>query len=74
MKHFALFLIKCYKFIFQAFPSRCRFEPTCSTYACQAMEVHGFLKGSCLVFKRIFRCHPFCDGGVDFVPLPKKKK
>jgi putative membrane protein insertion efficiency factor len=74
MKHFALVLIKCYKFISQTLPSRCRFWPSCSTYAYQAIEIHGFFKGSCLIFKRILRCHPFCDGGIDPVPLPKRKK
>jgi putative membrane protein insertion efficiency factor len=74
MKYFALFLIKCYKFIFRVLPARCRFQPTCSTYAYQAIEIHGFLKGSWLTLKRIVRCHPFCNGGIDFVPLSKKKK
>ena len=73
MKHFALLLIKCYKLISQFVPSRCRFQPSCSSYAYQSIEVYGFLKGSYLAFKRIARCHPFYDGGFDPVPLPKKK-
>jgi putative membrane protein insertion efficiency factor len=73
MKQTALFLIKCYKFISQAFPARCRFQPTCSTYAYQAIEIYGFLKGSFLALKRIVRCCPFCDGGFDPVPLKEKK-
>ena len=47
---------------------RCRFQPTCSEYARQALVVHGFLRGSLLAIKRIARCHPFADGGVDLVP------
>jgi putative membrane protein insertion efficiency factor len=73
MKHVALFLIKCYKFTSQVLPSACRFQPSCSTYAYQAIETYGFLRGSFLTFKRIIRCHPFCTGGFDPVHLPKKK-
>jgi putative membrane protein insertion efficiency factor len=73
MKYFALLLIKCYKLVSQAVPSRCRFQPSCSSYVYQSIEVYGFLKGSYLAFKRVVRCHPFCDGGFDPVPLPKKK-
>ncbi len=46
----------------------CRFIPSCSTYAVQAIEKYGALKGSCLAVKRIMRCHPLSKGGVDFVP------
>jgi putative membrane protein insertion efficiency factor len=51
----------------------CRFQPSCSTYAYQAIEIYGFLKGSFLIFKRIIRCHPFSASDFDPVPLPKKK-
>jgi putative membrane protein insertion efficiency factor len=74
MKYLALFLINCYKFVTQLFPSRCRFQPTCSTYAYQSIKIHGFFKGFYLTLKRIIRCHPFCSGGFDPVPLPKKRK
>jgi putative membrane protein insertion efficiency factor len=73
MKRFVLLLIKCYKVISQTLPHRCRFQPSCSSYAYQAIEIYGFFKGSWLAFKRIVRCHPFCNGGVDPVPLPKNK-
>ncbi|GMO51944.1 MAG: membrane protein insertion efficiency factor YidD [Candidatus Endomicrobiellum trichonymphae] len=73
MKQIALFLIKCYKFISRFLPSICRFQPSCSTYAYQAVETYGFFKGFLLTFKRIIRCRPFCAGGFDPVPLPKKK-
>ena len=49
----------------------CRFDPTCSTYAIEALEVHGFFKGTYLTVWRILRCNPFCKGGFD--PVPEKK-
>ncbi len=47
---------------------RCRFYPTCSHYAVEAVQVHGATKGSWLSIKRIVRCHPLNPGGVDLVP------
>jgi len=73
MKKIALFLIKSYKFASTVLPPRCRFLPCCSSYAYQAIEMYGFFKGIFLAFKRILRCHPFCDGGVDPVPLIGKR-
>lgn len=46
----------------------CRYEPTCSGYAMQALSRHGALAGTYLAAHRILRCHPFCDGGHDPVP------
>ncbi|MDR3306781.1 MAG: membrane protein insertion efficiency factor YidD [Endomicrobium sp.] len=74
MRFFALFLIKCYKLVSKVLPARCRFYPSCSTYAYQAIEAYGFFKGSFLAFKRIIRCNPFYDSGLDPVPVFKKKK
>lgn len=49
-------------------PRACRFEPTCSVYAREAIERHGFLRGAGLAVRRLFRCHPFHPGGFDPVP------
>ncbi len=48
--------------------SRCRFYPSCSAYALQAIELHGAFKGSWLAIKRLGRCHPYHPGGLDYVP------
>lgn len=62
-------LIRGYQwFISPVLPGTCRFYPSCSTYALEAVNVHGPVKGGWLALKRIGRCHPFNDGGVDPVP------
>ena len=48
--------------------SGCRFEPTCSAYALEALERHGAMAGSVLTVARLGRCHPWCAGGLDPVP------
>jgi putative membrane protein insertion efficiency factor len=48
----------------------CRFYPTCSSYAIQAVETHGVLRGAFLMIQRILRCHPWHPGGID--PVPEK--
>lgn len=69
VKTILLFLIRCYRrFISPRFPPCCRFYPTCSVYAMQAIEKYGAAKGGWLALKRIVRCHPFNDGGFDPVP------
>jgi putative membrane protein insertion efficiency factor len=51
-------------------PPLCRYQPTCSAYAIEALRLHGPVHGSLLAGKRICRCHPFHAGGFDPVPLP----
>ena len=66
-----LLLIKFYQiFISPMKPATCRYQPTCSHYAKEALEVHGFFKGGWLAIKRIFSCHPL--GGKGFDPVPPK--
>ena len=51
-------------------PRACRFEPTCSEYAMDAVELYGAWRGSGMALKRLMRCHPFSRGGFDPVPPP----
>jgi putative membrane protein insertion efficiency factor len=69
MKQIALFLIRCYQLLLSPLLGRhCRFYPTCSVYAYEAIKKYGLLKGILLGSKRLLKCHPFHPGGVDFVP------
>ncbi len=69
MKQIAIFLIRVYQRCISPFLGpHCRFIPTCSQYALEAVEKYGFFKGSCLAIKRILKCHPFHKGGYDPVP------
>lgn len=52
-------------------PPMCRFSPTCSQYAIEAVETHGVLRGGGLLLWRLARCHPLCKGGHDPVPPPR---
>ncbi|MBU2950111.1 membrane protein insertion efficiency factor YidD [Tamlana agarivorans] len=64
-----LFLIKVYQtFISPLTPATCRYQPTCSHYAKEALTKHGFRKGGWLAIKRIFSCHPWGGSGYDPVP------
>jgi putative membrane protein insertion efficiency factor len=66
IKFLVLALIKLYrKFISPLKPPTCRFVPTCSEYALQAITKYGLIKGGSLAIKRILKCHPFHPGGYD---------
>ena len=68
-KQFLLWLIRFYKNqISPLHPACCRFTPTCSQYALEAIQKYGALKGGALALRRILRCHPLCKGGYDPVP------
>jgi uncharacterized protein len=54
--------------------NRCRFYPSCSDYAREAIQYHGAARGTYLAARRLCRCHPFSAGGVDLVPPPKSEK
>lgn len=65
-------LIRLYRQVISPLlPRSCRYEPTCSVYALDAVRIHGALKGSWLALRRIARCHPWAPGGVDRVPEKK---
>lgn len=66
-----LILIRFYqKIISPLLPHSCRFQPTCSQYMLEAIEIHGVIKGIYLGIKRLLRCHPW--GGSGFDPVPPK--
>ena len=70
MKRFVLSAIQFYRrCISPHFPPCCRFRPTCSAYAVQAIEKYGALKGGWLAFRRLLRCHPFYKGDT-YDPVP----
>lgn len=75
MRHILLLLIKLYQILLSPFlGQRCRFYPSCSNYAYEAIAVHGAIKGGWFAIKRLFKCHPWHPGGIDKVPplMPKK--
>jgi putative membrane protein insertion efficiency factor len=69
MKRVLIAIVRGYKkFISPLLPPSCRFTPTCSEYAMEALQKHGAWKGSLLAIWRILRCNPFGKGGYDPVP------
>jgi putative membrane protein insertion efficiency factor len=70
-----LLLVKLYRRILSPIlPRSCRFSPSCSAYALEALERHGAARGTYLTVKRLLRCHPFHPGGLDPVPAPTQKR
>lgn len=65
IKRFLIRLIRCYQRIPISSHNQCKFIPSCSNYAIDALEIHGVIKGSYLSIKRILRCNPFNKGGID---------
>ncbi len=69
MKRVLIAIVRGYKkYVSPLLPPSCRFTPTCSEYAMEALQKHGAWKGSLLAMWRILRCNPFCKGGYDPVP------
>ena len=74
MKQAVQFVLRTYKRVVSPMlPHSCRFVPTCSEYAMEAVERHGVLRGSWLAITRLLRCHPFARAGVDLVPQATRK-
>ena len=71
MRFLLIAIIKGYKFfISPLLGSNCRFYPSCSSYSLEALQRHGAIVGSYLTLKRLLKCHPFNEGGID--PVPEK--
>jgi uncharacterized protein len=71
MKQVAIILLRIYRYgVSPMLPPSCRYTPTCSAYALEAIETHGAARGIILALKRVSRCHPFTSGGDD--PLPPR--
>jgi len=69
----ALLLISAYQGLRAGRPSPCRFYPSCSVYAAEAIETYGLSHGGWLALRRLLRCHPFGPSGVDLVPVRVKE-
>jgi len=73
MSRIIIFFIKIYQALPLSSHKACRFNPTCSNYAIEALQVHGFFRGSSLAMKRVVKCNPWGPVGNDPVP-PRRKK
>jgi len=69
IKQLLILPIRFYRYVISPWLGyNCRFTPSCSAYAIEALETHGSVRGSWLALKRLARCHPWCEGGHDPVP------
>lgn len=69
MGRFLIALVRGYQIALRPyFGMQCRFQPTCSDYMLEALTRHGAWRGTMLGLRRLVRCHPFCQGGIDPVP------
>jgi len=66
--------VRAWRLLSVHLPPRCRFYPSCSQYALEALATHGATRGSWLAIRRVSRCHPWHDGGLDPVPPPRAGK
>jgi len=74
MQSLLIGLVKGYRLLLSPWlGSSCRFEPTCSRYSIEALQTHGAAAGSYLTMARVARCHPWCAGGSDPVPMAKPR-
>lgn len=69
MARLLIWIVKAYQLVLSPFfGQQCRFYPTCSQYAVDALHKHGAITGSYYTVRRLLRCHPWCDGGHDPIP------
>lgn len=75
MKYLLIGIVRLYQLTISPYlPSSCRYHPTCSTYAIEALREHGVVKGGWLTVKRIGRCHPWGESGYDPVPRHRDRQ
>ncbi|MDP3671841.1 MAG: membrane protein insertion efficiency factor YidD [Telluria sp.] len=74
MKNVLVWLLRAYQLLLSPMLGQnCRFYPTCSNYSIEAIRTHGAARGSYLALRRVCRCHPWNEGGVDLVPAKHAK-